>query len=219
MDPMLPRRTVSCLVALLLALLLLPLLAALALLVRVADGAPVFYRARRVGRGGHTFAMFKFRTMRAGPGPLITTAHDPRVTPLGRWLRRWRLDELPQLLNVLRGEMLLVGPRPESPEYAAHYGAQRAAMLRLWPGITDPGTLAFLFRETEIVSRAADPAQAYLHAVMPARNRLSIAYAEIATPAQDLAVLVQTLRALLSRRSAERIGLAFLRRFAGQELP
>lgn len=219
MDPMLPRRTVSCLVALLLALLLLPVLAALALLVRVVDGAPVFYRARRVGRGGREFAMLKFRTMRAGPGPLITTAHDPRITRLGRWLRRWRLDELPQLLNVLRGEMLLVGPRPESPEYAAHYGAQRAAMLRLWPGITDPGTLAFLFLETEIVSRAADPAQAYVHTVMPARNRLSLAYAAVATPWQDLAVLVQTVRALLSRRSADRIGLAFQQRFAHNELP
>lgn len=194
---MLPRLAASYLVALPLALLLLPAIAALALLVRVVDGAPVFYRARRVGRGGQVFAMYKLRTMRAGPGPLITTAHDPRITRLGGWLRRYRLDELPQLLNVLRGEMTLVGPRPESPEYAAHYGPQRSDMLRLWPGITDPGTLAFLFLETEIVSRAADPAEAYVRAVMPARNRLSIAYARIATPLHDLAVLVQTVAALL----------------------
>jgi lipopolysaccharide/colanic/teichoic acid biosynthesis glycosyltransferase len=196
---MLPRLAASYLVTLPLVLLLLPVIAALALLVRVVDGAPVFYRAQRVGRGGRVFRMYKLRTMRSGPGPLITTAHDPRITRLGAWLRRRRLDELPQLLNVLRGEMALVGPRPESPEYAAHYGAQRADMLRLWPGITDPGTLAFLFLETEIVSRAADPAEAYVRTVMPARNRLSIAYARVATPLHDLAVLAQTLAALLSR--------------------
>jgi lipopolysaccharide/colanic/teichoic acid biosynthesis glycosyltransferase len=216
---MLARLVASYLVALPLALLLLPAIAALALLVRAADGAPAFYRARRVGRGGREFRMYKLRTMRAAPGPLITTAYDPRITRLGGRLRRWRLDELPQLLNVLRGEMALVGPRPESPDYAAQYGAQRADMLALWPGITDPGTLAFLFLETEIVSQAADPAEAYVRHVMPARNRLSIAYARVATPLQDLAVLAQTVAALLSRRSADRIGAHCLRRFPHNELP
>ena len=213
------RLAVSYLAALLLALALLPLAGVIALAVRVADGAPVFYRARRVGRGGRVFEMFKFRTMRAAPGPLITTAQDPRITRLGAWLRRSRLDELPQLVNVLRGEMMLVGPRPESPEYAAHYGAQREAMLALWPGLTDPGTLTFLFLETEIVSRAADPASAYVHAVMPARNRLSIAYARVATPGQDLRLLGQTVLALASRRRAEHIGSACLQRFPLEEPP
>jgi len=214
---MILRFAVSYLGAVALALPLLPVAASVALAVLLADGAPLLYRARRVGRGGREFAMFKFRTMRAAPGHLITTAQDPRVTRLGAWLRRWRLDELPQLVNVLRGEMMLVGPRPESPEYAAHYGVQRDAMLALHPGITDPGTLTYLFLETEIVSRAADPSAAYVRSVMPARNRLSIAYAQVATPWQDLCVLAQTVLALASRRSAERIGSACLQRFPLEE--
>jgi lipopolysaccharide/colanic/teichoic acid biosynthesis glycosyltransferase len=214
----LTRYATSYLGALLLAVLLAPGAAAIALAVRLVDGAPVFYRSNRVGKGGRVFHMYKFRTMRVAKGGrqghLITSSHDPRVTRLGRWLRRFRLDEIPQLLNVLRGEMVLVGPRPESPEYAEKYTSQRQEMLRLCPGITDPGTLAFLFLETEVVSLAADPSEAYVRAVMPARNRLSLAYARVADPATDALVLVLTVLALLSKRHAQSIGHACFRRFS-----
>ena len=112
--------------------LLSPFLVLIALLVRSTSGAPVLYRGPRVGKGGRVFPLLKFRTMvsdTTGAAPRITRSGDPRVTPTGRWLRRWKLDELPQLVNVVRGEMSLVGPRPEDPRYVAHYTDEQREVL------------------------------------------------------------------------------------------
>ena len=172
----------------------------IAVFVWVRSGRPVLYRGRRMGRGGIEFDILKFRTMTTdGSGPGITSGGDPRITPTGRWLRRTKLDELPQLLNVLRGEMSLVGPRPEDPRYAAHYRDRFAEVLSVRPGITDPASLEFL-DEAAMLAASADPERVYVEAVLPVKLRLAAEYVDQATPARDLQVLCATLRTLLFGR-------------------
>jgi lipopolysaccharide/colanic/teichoic acid biosynthesis glycosyltransferase len=196
----LAKRTVDLVGAALGLALLWPVLGAVALVVRAADGGPVFFRQVRVGRDGRRFRIWKFRTMVVGAerigGPL-TVGADARITAPGRWLRRHRLDELPQLFNVLAGEMSLVGPRPEVERYVARYGAAERAVLALAPGITDPATLRFL-DEAELLACAADPERAYVEAVLPEKIRLNLAYAARASVATDLAVVAATLRRLVA---------------------
>jgi lipopolysaccharide/colanic/teichoic acid biosynthesis glycosyltransferase len=209
------RRLVSRWLNLLLILAAMPLLISIGLLVLLCDGTPVFFRHARVGEHGTTFGMLKFRTMRSpsATGELqITPGDDRRISRLGRWLRRYRLDELPQLINVYRGEMNLVGPRPEYPLHAAAYGRQAAAMRVLTPGITDPGTLFFLYRETEIITGALDPTDVYLRRVMPLRNRMSIEYSVNSTAGDDVLVLAATLLALASPSMARPLALGIMRR-------
>jgi lipopolysaccharide/colanic/teichoic acid biosynthesis glycosyltransferase len=140
------RRLLDVTVASTLLIVLSPVLALLALLVRATSPGPAFFRQTRIGRDGRPFVLLKLRTMRADAahtGPAITAGADPRITPLGARLRRTKLDELPQLWNVLCGDMSLVGPRPELPLYVARYTAAQRAVLRTRPGITDPASLAW----------------------------------------------------------------------------
>ncbi|HVG45490.1 MAG TPA: sugar transferase [Longimicrobium sp.] len=167
--------------------LLWPVFAAVALLIAVEDGRPVFFRQQRIGRGGRPFRIWKFRTMAGG-----------RVTPVGRWLRRTKLDELPQLLNVLRGEMSLVGPRPELERYVALYDREQRRVLDVLPGITDPASLQMV-AEDELLAGAEDPEAAYVHTILPAKIRLSLAYAARATVRSDLRVVLRTLAAVAGR--------------------
>ena len=132
-------------------LLLSPVLIVLALIIKLDDGGPVFYRARRIGRDGHEFALLKFRSMIAGAdkrGDGLTTMNDSRVTPMGSFLRRRKLDELPQLFNVLVGDMSFVGPRPEDPRYVEIYTAEQRRVLSTRPGITSPASIEFRNEET-----------------------------------------------------------------------
>jgi lipopolysaccharide/colanic/teichoic acid biosynthesis glycosyltransferase len=179
-------------------LLLSPLLVLLILLSKAAGGGPVFYGQKRVGLGGREFTIWKFRSMVAGAdkiGPLLTKDGDLRITPLGRLLRKTKLDELPQLWNVLRGDMSLVGPRPEVPRYVAHYSEAQREVLRWKPGITDPATLAF--REEELLlSQAADSEQFYLDYCLPRKIQLNQDYARRANLRADTWVIVQTLWSL-----------------------
>jgi lipopolysaccharide/colanic/teichoic acid biosynthesis glycosyltransferase len=183
-------------------LLLAPLLALLALLIKLDSAGPVFFRQERVGQGGRPFRIHKFRTMVADApmrGPAITAAGDPRVTRFGRWLRASKLDELPQLIDVLAGHMSLVGPRPEVPRYVALYPPDlRARVLAVRPGITDPVSLDFA-DEGHLLAQAPDPEREYVQVVMPAKLQASAAYAEAATLRSDLRVLTQTLRVLVAR--------------------
>ena len=177
-------------------LLLAPVLAAVALVVR-RDG-PVLFRQERVGRGGRTFRIWKFRTMVSGAearGAALTVGGDPRITRVGAWLRRTKLDELPQLLNVLRGEMTLVGPRPEVPRYVALYTPEQRRVLELVPGITDPASVRYRDEAGEL-ALAADPQRHYIDVVLPDKIRLNLAYAARATIASDLRILLATLGAL-----------------------
>ena len=183
-------------------LLLAPLLLLLALAIRLDSAGPVFFRQERVGRLGVLFRIHKFRTMRVDAqalGPPLTVGRDARITRVGHWLRHYRLDELPQFLDVLLGRMSLVGPRPEVPRYVAHYpAALRARVLAVRPGITDPASLAHL-DEAALLAAAADPEREYIERILPAKLALQAAYAEHATLWSDLAVLGRTLRVVLSR--------------------
>ncbi len=147
--------------------------------------------------------MLKLRTMVHAPRAAdlsLTVGDDPRITRLGRWLRRTRLDELPQLVNVLRGEMALVGPRPEVPRYVERYPAVlRERVLAVRPGITDPSSLEHLDEAAELAA-AADPEQHYVEIVLPRKLATAAAYAERATPRTDLAVLARTAARLLGWR-------------------
>jgi lipopolysaccharide/colanic/teichoic acid biosynthesis glycosyltransferase len=179
----------------------LPMIA-IALWVRLDSPGPVFFRQQRVGRGGRPFAIHKFRTMVADAparGPALTVGADPRITRAGHWLRRSKLDELPQLLDVLAGHMSIVGPRPEVPQYVALYpAALREQVLAVRPGITDPVSLDFA-DESVLLARAADPEREYREVILPAKLQAAAAYAARATLWSDLAVIGRTLR-LLARR-------------------
>jgi lipopolysaccharide/colanic/teichoic acid biosynthesis glycosyltransferase len=185
-------------------LLLSPVFAVIAVLIRLSSPGPVFFRGERTGRHGHPFRIIKFRTMRedaAAVGAGITAANDPRVTGVGRLLRRTKLDELPQLINVLRGEMSLVGPRPEDPRYVALYTAEQRRVLRVRPGITSPAS--FQFRDEEALLSGADWERKYREEVMPQKLRIDLAYVENAGFWTDLALIWRTAATVvMPRRSA-----------------
>jgi lipopolysaccharide/colanic/teichoic acid biosynthesis glycosyltransferase len=147
---------------------------AVAVVILLTDGWPVLFVQRRVGRGGREFRMYKFRTMRAGPGPALTVAGDPRITRLGGFLRRTKLDELPQLLNVIQGDMGFIGARPEVPEFVDG-SALWADVLATKPGLFDPAALAFR-NEPELLAGADDPAAYYREVILPEKLRLSLEY-------------------------------------------
>ena len=193
------KRAIDLSLALTALLPLGPLLLAIALLIKLDDGGPVFYRGVRVGRRGVAFRIYKFRTMvvnadRLG-GP-STSDDDPRITRAGRWLRRSKLDELPQLLNVVKGEMSFVGPRPEVAQEVALYSAEERALLSLRPGITDWASIRFR-DEGAILRGAADPHEAYRRMIRPEKMRLALEYARTASLATDCKIMVATLRALV----------------------
>ena len=173
--------------------LLSPLYLATALAVLLYDGRPVLFRQERIGRGGQPFHLWKFRTMRpASGGPLLTVAGDTRITPLGRFLRRTKLDELPQLWNVLKGEMSLVGPRPEVRRYVERYTPDQRRVLALTPGITDPASLKY-FDEERVLAAFPDPESAYIEVIMPQKISLNLHYAAQATFLSDLAVILKSI--------------------------
>lgn len=193
------KRALDVLCALLgLAVLLVPGVL-VAVWIKLDSPGPVFFRQERVGRGGRLFRIHKFRTMRVDAPSLglqITIGADPRITRSGQWLRASKVDELPQLLDVLRGEMSLVGPRPEVPRYVALYPeALRAVVLSVRPGITDPASLSFR-HESELLAASTDPERTYVEEVLPQKLKLSADYIQRATVWRDLGVILQTLRVL-----------------------
>ena len=182
-----------------------PVMGAVALMVRAHDGGPVFFRQIRIGRHGVPFRIWKFRTMIPADGrlgPEVTAVDDHRITPLGARLRRLKLDELPQLLNILAGEMSFVGPRPEVPRFVAAYSPTERELLEYTPGLTDPASLAYR-REAELLAAAPDPERMYLERIMPDKARLSLDYARRATLRSDVRIIAGTLRALARHRAAD----------------
>ena len=185
--------------ALLGLILLSPALVAIGLAVRLTSGGPAFFRQIRVGRLGRPFRIFKFRTMIEGPaqaGSLLTAAGDPRITPLGRWLRDSKFDELPQLLNVLLGEMSLVGPRPEVPAYVAAYADTYKSILSAKPGITGPSANV---REEQLLASHPDKEAFYLSTVLPAKIKIDVAYCRNIRLSTDLRLIVRTIVTVLAR--------------------
>jgi lipopolysaccharide/colanic/teichoic acid biosynthesis glycosyltransferase len=184
-----------------------PLAAAIAVRIRWEDGGPVIFPGRRVGRGGRTFPMFKFRTMvpgAEGSGVYQTANDDPRMTSTGRFLRRWKLDELPQLVNVLRGEMSLVGPRPPVERDAAGYTEEQRQLFEIRPGITDWASIRY--RDLgAILAGWPDPHVAYEALVRPRKMKLALAYRRCRCYGVDLRILGLTALALLRYRRTDEI--------------
>ena len=173
-----------------------------ALLVRLTSSGPAIHRHTRVGRHGVLFQALKFRSMWHTPGmdgPEVTVAGDPRITPLGRRLRRWKLDEVPQLWNVLRGEMSLVGPRPDIPGYADMLSGAQARLLELRPGITGPATLYFRDEE-ELLASVPDPFVYNDEVIYPRKVLINLDYMDRWTFRRDLGFLAVTVVPALDRR-------------------
>ncbi len=194
------KRGVDLALSLLALTLLSPVLLIIAVAVASSSGLPVLFRQVRIGLDGRPFRLVKFRTMRADAegGLPITASGDPRVTSLGRLLRASKLDELPQLLNVVRGEMSFVGPRPEVPRYVALYTREQREVLQVRPGLTDPATV--LFRDEETLLGAVEETRReayYVNEVLPRKLALNLQYVEQARLMYDLELIVGTIKAVL----------------------
>lgn len=179
--------------------LLSPVLAVIAFRIKRFDGGPVLYVGRRVGKSGHPFGMYKFRTMVLNAdkiGGSSTPDDDPRITPVGKMLRRTKFDELPQLINVVRGEMSLVGPRPQVQWAVDLYTPEQREVLTVPPGMTDYATVRFP-NEGEILKGSADPDRDYMEKIHPEKMRLSLEYIRQRSLLTDLKVLAQTAVAII----------------------
>ena len=171
--------------------ILAPVIAAIAMAVLATSGRPVLFAQERIGRRGVAFRIWKFRTMRPGDGVRVTTAGDRRVTAIGRWLRKLKLDEIPQLFNVLKGEMSLIGPRPEVPEYVNAEDPLWRAVLAASPGITDLASLVYR-NEEEILASSDNPDVFYRQTIRPAKLRLNLQYIRSRGWGLDLELLLLT---------------------------
>lgn len=177
--------------------ILMPFFAVIALAIKLDSPGPVFFRGERVGLGGKPFRIFKFRTMivdAVQEGPRITARDDTRITRVGRLLRKYKIDELPQLFNVLRGEMSLVGPRPEDPRYVAHYTVAQRRVLQVRPGITSPATLRYHHEERWLAGK--DVESVYVNELMPRKLAIELEYLDTRTWLTDLRIILQTLAAI-----------------------
>jgi len=176
-------------------IILSPVFLVLAVLVKASDGGPILFRQLRVGQGGRLFRILKFRSMIVDAerrGLSVTRDGDPRITSVGRFMRKTKLDEFPQLWNVLHGEMSLVGPRPEVPRYVEAYTDEQRLVLKLKPGITDLATLEFR-NEEELLLTALDTEKFYVDFCIPRKIKLNLAYAQKANLWNDVRIILQTL--------------------------
>jgi lipopolysaccharide/colanic/teichoic acid biosynthesis glycosyltransferase len=183
--------------------LLAPLFLAIAVAIKSSSPGPVFYRAIRTGKDGVSFRLYKFRSMVVGAdksGPGITTAADRRITPVGHFLRKTKLDELPQLINVLRGEMSLVGPRPEDPRYVAFYTSDQRQVLRVRPGITSAASLRY--RDESALLTGSDWEKTYIESIMPQKLAIELAYLQHRNLLTDLKLVLLTLWTVIAHGNA-----------------
>lgn len=197
------RRAADVVVSLLGLLLLAPLLALLAGAVRLDSAGPALFSQVRVGRDGRPFRILKFRSMVAAQGPSasqVSGREDPRVTRVGRLLRATKLDELPQLLNVLRGEMTLIGPRAEVPDYVRHYTVEERRLLDVRPGLTGAGQLYFTTDQAGALDGSEDPERFYLEHQLHPKLAIDLAYLADRCLATDLRLLVRTVACLAGLR-------------------
>jgi lipopolysaccharide/colanic/teichoic acid biosynthesis glycosyltransferase len=193
------KRLFDILGSLLAVLLLSPVL--VVIMITVSSGSPggPFFRQVRVGREGRQFRLLKFRTMRSGSesqGQITVGERDPRITGVGHVLRRSKLDELPQLLNILRGDMSIVGPRPEVPKYVALYTDEQRAVLDVRPGLSSLASIAYI-NENELLGRSSDPERTYIEEVMPAKLALDLRYVREQSLWMDLRIIAATVRRIL----------------------
>lgn len=174
----------------------------LAIWIKLDSKGPVFYRQVRVGRGNKDFRIFKFRSMRVGAdkGSLVTIGgHDPRVTRSGYFIRKFKFDELPQLINVLVGDMSLVGPRPEVRHYVDYWTPEQMHVLDVRPGISDPASIKFR-NENELMEKAEDPEKYYIEVIMQEKIRLYLEYVNNNSFFYDLGLIFKTFKVIVSER-------------------
>lgn len=193
------KRLFDVVAALIALVVLAPLLVALAMVVALSSPGGAFFGQVRVGRYGRHFRLLKFRSMRPGSeaaGQITVGGRDPRITGIGYFLRRTKLDELPQLWNVLVGDMSVVGPRPEVPRYVALYDAEQRRVLDVRPGITSLASLEYI-SENELLGRSSDPERTYMEEVMPAKLALDLRYVASASLITDLRIIARTVGKLL----------------------
>lgn len=195
------KRLIDVVVCIIAIPLMLPIMVVIALSVRTDTPGPVLYRARRIGRDMKPFDVLKFRTMSCGTaGPGITRSGDARITRTGRWLRASKLDELPQVFNVLRGEMSLVGPRPEDPRYVEAYTTEQREVLGVRPGMTCSAYLEFGDEQAYIErARPADVEQFYLTELLPEKLAIELRYVRGWSVMGDIAILARTMIGIVSR--------------------
>ncbi|WKD86119.1 Putative undecaprenyl-phosphate N-acetylgalactosaminyl 1-phosphate transferase [Polaribacter huanghezhanensis] len=182
-------------------LILLPILFLVSVIIKFSSSGPVFYKQVRVGRRNKDFKIFKFRTMHIDAdkiGLLTIGGRDPRVTYVGYYLRKYKLDELPQLINVFKGDMSFVGPRPEVRQYVNLYSDDQKKVLNVKPGITDLASIEFR-DENEILSKQADPNQYYIDIIMPHKLKINLRYIENRNLAKDVGVIIKTCKAILKQ--------------------
>lgn len=194
------KRLFDISVALIALLLLMPFLLLIGLAVAIGSRGGIFYKQKRVGKNNIDFTLYKFRTMHTGAdkkGLLTVGGRDPRVTKAGYYLRKYKLDELPQLLNVLIGNMSLVGPRPEVRKYVDHYNEEQKKVLLVKPGITDYASLQY-FEENELLSHSQNPEETYIKEVMPVKLELNKKYIAEAGLATDLKIILGTVKRILN---------------------
>lgn len=194
------KRLLDALCAAIALTLLTPCLAFVAVLQKVFSSGPVFFTQLRVGKDGKTFSLVKFRTMSDGnnaKAPPLTIFGNPRITRLGAWLRRYKIDEVPQLWNVLKGDMSLVGPRPEVEYFVSGYSPQQRRVLNALPGITDPASIVYRHEE-QILSRMPNPEQYYRTVVLPHKLSLNLEYLECVSLTQDVLLILKTVRSLFA---------------------
>ncbi len=183
-------------------IVLSPLFLVLAIWIKLDSKGPVFYRQVRVGKNNKDFRIFKFRSMRVGAdkGSLVTIGgHDPRVTRSGYFIRKFKFDELPQLINVFLGDMSLVGPRPEVRHYVDYWTSEQMHVLDVRPGITDPASIKFR-NENELMEKAEDPEKYYIEVIMQEKIKLYLEYVEKHSFLYDIGLIFKTFWVIVSER-------------------
>jgi len=200
-----PKRLFDIAISLLGLILLVPLMVFICLFIKKEDDGPILYRGIRVGKDGKLFNIYKFRTMvvdadkKGGPS---TSDDDPRITKIGRILRKYKLDEVPQLINVLKDEMSIVGPRPEVPQEVATYTDEEKRILSVKPGMTDYASILFN-NEGEILKGSSNPHQTYREKIRPEKLRLALQYVDDHSFLIDLNIIIQTILIIIKTRSTK----------------
>ena len=194
------KRCFDIIVSLIAIIILLPILLLIALWIKIDSRGSIIYKQIRVGKGGRDFGIFKFRTMHPDSdikGLLTVCGRDPRITNAGYLLRKYKLDELPQLFNVLKGDMSLVGPRPEVRKYVSRYSDEQLKVLSVKPGITDFASIHYS-NENEILAKSANPEQTYVQEIMPHKLALNLKYIQEASLMTDLKIIAATVMKIVS---------------------
>lgn len=182
-------------------LVLLPVWLVIGIAIAAGSKGGVLYKQYRVGRYGKDFKLLKFRTMRKDAdktGPLITVGADTRVTRIGKFLRKYKIDEFPQLLNIIKGDMSIVGPRPEVRKYVELYNEQQRQVLSVRPGLTDYASIEYI-SENELLSKSSDPERTYIEEIMPQKLALNLKYIENQSIKEDIKIIFKTFTSILKK--------------------